>query len=494
MPEAQVAGGRPTLSDAGLLIGDEWVHTTSLGVLPHVNPSTGKPQAAIAMAGAPEVDAAVAAAKEALPAWRALRSDLRRDVLMALAMSLRTHADELAEISVLEGGTTIATAKASPLTAANWFAYYAGWADKIEGRTVPVFPARGFDFTVAEPYGVVGVIIPWNGPMVSIGMKIAPALAAGNCVVLKPPELSPFAAARFAELALEAGLPPGVLNVLPGGAEAGDRLVRHPDVAKVSFTGGGATARLICDAARETLTPLALELGGKSASLLFADADLDVAVPFSARMSVVARAGQGCAFPTRLMVEEAIYAEVLERLRAEVGGYVVGDPFDPNTAIGPVISAAACARILGHVDQARSTGTGRLLAGGHRLGGALADGFFIEPTVFVDVPNDSPLAQDEVFGPVLVVIPFRTEEEAVGLANDSRYGLAAYIHSQNLNRVHRLVPRLAAGSVFVNGHPGALLPGAPFGGYRESGYGREGGQAGLDEFLQVKNVYIHDVP
>jgi aldehyde dehydrogenase (NAD+) len=483
-----------TLDDAQLLIGDRWVKDTSIGTIGHVNPASGRRQASIAMAGAPEMDAAVAAAREAFPAWRAMAPDRRRDVLLSLARALEDHAEELATISILEGGVPVSTAQSGPLTAANWFAYYAGWADKTEGRVIPVFPARGFDYTLAEPYGVVGIIIPWNGPIISIGMKVAPALAAGNCIVLKPPELSPFVAARFGALALEAGLPPGVLNVLPGGAQAGERMVRHPDVAKVSFTGGGHTARIILDAARETLTPLALELGGKSPSLLFSDADLDVAVPFAARMSVAARAGQGCAFPTRLMVERAVYEEVLDRLRKVVAEFVVGDPFSPETTVGPVISEGACTRIMGFVDRAVQDRTGRLVTGGHRMGGELADGYFIEPTIFADVPNDSPIARDEIFGPVLAVMPFDSEAEAVALANDSSYGLAAYINSRDLNRVHRVAPQLAAGTVFVNGHPGAMLPAAPFGGFRQSGWGREGGRAGLDEFLQVKNVYIQELP
>ncbi|HWE71406.1 MAG TPA: aldehyde dehydrogenase family protein [Acidimicrobiales bacterium] len=484
----------PTLTDARLLIGALWVTDTSMGSIDHISPMTGRPQATIAMAGPEEIDAAVAAATGAFPGWRSTPPDQRRRLLFRVAEAVESHAEELGLISTLEGGVPRSMAGLGAPTAANWFSYYAGWADKIEGSVVPVYPARGFDYTLPEPYGVVGIIIPWNGPLISIGMKVAPALAAGNCVVLKPPELSPFAAVRFGELALEAGLPPGVLNVLPGGPAAGERLVRHPEVAKVSFTGGGATARAILDAARETLTPVALELGGKSASLLFADADLDVAVPFAARMGMAARSGQGCAFPTRLLVQRPVYAEVLERLQAATAGFVVGDPFRAETTMGPVISEGACNRIMGVIERAVDDGSGRLIAGGRRLGGPFADGYYIEPTVFADVANDSPMAQEEIFGPVLAVIPFGTEEEAVQLANASSYGLAAYINSRDLNRVHRVAPLLAAGSVFVNGHPGGMLPAAPFGGYRQSGYGREGGKPGLDEFLQIKNVYVQELP
>ena len=477
------------VEDARLLIGGDWLAAGSAGVYDHVSPITGEVQGRVAMAGAPEIDAAVAAAKAASSDWRSTPADRRRRILQRLEQLLLDDAEELARRVTLEVGTPIRAARAYAALVAEWFGYYAGWTDKLEGRAIPLVPPTGLNFTLREPYGVVGVVITWNGPLASIGMKVAPALAAGNCVVLKSPEVAPFAVDRFAVLALEAGLPPGVLNVVPGGPEAGDRLVRHPDVAKVSFTGGDVTARKIMDAARENVTPLVLELGGKSANLLFADANLERAIPEAVLMSIVANAGQGCSFPTRLLVERPIYDTVLEGIQEVLAGVRLDDPRLDETTMGPVVNAAACERIMATIERAPA----RLVAGGARRGGALAGGFFIEPTVFADVSGDDDLFQREVFGPVLSVTPFEGEAEAVALANSTAYGLAAYVQSRDIGRVLRVVPQLRAGTVHVNGKS-AMPPAAPFGGYGLSGFGREGGEEGLDEFLQTKNVFIGSEP
>lgn len=340
-----------------------------------------------------------------------------------------------------------------------------------------------------EPYGVVGAIVPWNGPMMGMGQKAAPALAAGNTVVAKPPEISPFGAIRFAELALEAGIPPGVLNVVPGGAEAGEALVRHPGVDKVSFTGGTATARLVMAAAAETLKPLALELGGKSANVIFGDADLDLAVTAAAFLGATLLSGQGCALPTRLYVHDDVYDEVVGGVVAQVEATAVGDPLAPGTVMGPVVTEAACDRIMGVIRRAEDEGAGTLLTGGRRLGGDLADGYFVAPTVFGDVDQNSALARDEIFGPVLSVLRFSDEDEVVSRVNDSAYGLSAYLHTRDVARAHRLAARFEVGSVVVNAFP-AGSPTAPFGGVKQSGFGREGGRAGIDELLRPKNVFI----
>jgi aldehyde dehydrogenase (NAD+) len=474
------------LDDALLLVGDAWRREGAAPSVDHVSPITGDVQARVAMAGPADVDDAVATAVAAFPAWRSTPGDARRRVLQRIEEMIERDTPELARRTTLELGMPVTPARYYPPMAASYFGYYAGWADKLEGATIPVTPPTGFDYTLLEPYGVVGIIITWNGPLASIGMKVAPALAAGNCVILKSPELAPFAAEHFARLALEAGVPPGVLSVFPGGPDAGDRLVRHADITKISFTGGGATARKIMGAARETITPLALELGGKSANLLFADADLDAAVR-RALSQCMANAGQGCSFPTRLLVERPVYDDVVTRLSELAPTIRVGDPFAAETQMGPVVCADACDRILAVIERAKSTA--RLVAGGARLGGELAGGFFIEPTVFADVAPDDPLFRDEVFGPVLSITPFDTEDEAVGLANSTVYGLAAYVQSRDIARVHRIVPQLTAGTVHVNGKS-AMPPNAPFGGYGESGFGREGGKAGLDEFLQIKNVFV----
>jgi aldehyde dehydrogenase (NAD+) len=481
--------GGAELVDAALLIGTDRIHQTTAGSIDHINAATGKAQATVALAGVEEVDAAVAAAREALPAWRAIPGHQRRRILSRIEQAIEDHAEELTRITVLEMGAAWRFAQMNAGVAAGWFGYYAGWADKIESRVVPPAPAVGFNYTLSEPYGVVGIITAWNGPLISVGMKVAPALAAGNCVVLKPSELAPFSSIRFAELALEAGLPPGVLNVVPGGPQAGDRLVRHPGVGKVSFTGGVDTARKIMVAATDTVKPLTLELGGKSANIVMADADLDSCLPVAAMMSVLVLAGQGCGCGSRLLVADEIHDEVVARLKAILDASPIGDPLDPDTVIGPVVNAASRDRILGIIKTARENGTGTLAHGGSRVGGPLADGFFIEPTVFDDVPPASSLAQNEVFGPVLSIMRFSGADEAIELANSTSYGLGAYLNSRDLNTVHRMAARLDAGTVWVNGFSG-LPPGTPFGGYKQSGYGREGGEVGLREFLQTKNVFI----
>lgn len=485
--EAATTPDPAVLAPRGLLVDGAWRDETTAGAHDHVNPATGRTQAPVALAGEAEVDEAVAAADRAQPSWRALRPDRRREILLALADALRREADTFTAIAALETGIPVRAGGGAGLTA-EYFSYYAGWADKIEGRTIPVFPVTGFDYTVEEPYGTVATVIPWNGPLVAIGMKVAPALAAGNAVVLKPSELSPFAALRFGELAHEAGLPPGVLNVIPGDASAGDALVRHPGVDKISFTGGAHTAKQVMRSAADTLTPLALELGGKSANLIFADADFDAALAWTLRLGYSV-AGQGCVLPTRVLVHDDVHDDFVAALVTGVEDLEVGDPFDPATVMGPVISEGALDRILATITRAADEGSGRLLAGGGRLEGPLADGFFVEPTLFGDVDPSSDLAQEEIFGPVVAVSRFTSEDEAIALANGTRYGLGGYLHTSDLDRAHRVATQLDAGYICVNGFP-SLAPPAPFGGFGQSGFGREGGRSGLDEFLRTRNVYV----
>jgi aldehyde dehydrogenase (NAD+) len=483
------------LGTARPFIDGRWLESTSLGLADHVNPATGRVNGAVAMSGAAEVDAAVAAAKAAHPAWRAMPGDQRRRILQRIDELLAREFDTLGRTTTLELGHPLMSSIGLSYLCSSWFGYYAGWCDKIEGSTVPLTGFNtGFDYTLLEPYGVVGIILTWNGPMVSVGMKVAPALAAGNCVVLKTPEQAPFTVARFAEIALEEDLPPGVLQVLPGGAEAGDRLVRHPDVRKVSFTGGIGTAKRIMAAASDTLTPLVFELGGKSANLVFADADVATAINMTVT-SCYTLAGQGCVISTRLLAQRPIYDEVVAATARKVAGLTVGDPFDATTVVGPVVSRASYQRILGVIDGARGAGGARVVSGAaavarKALPAANADGFFIEPRVFADVAPESVLAQQEVFGPVMSIIPFDSEEEAVAIANGTSYGLGTFLHTRDLARAHRLAAQLESGTVSVNGST-ALPPAAPFGGYKQSGFGREGGRDGLMEFLQVKNVHIN---
>jgi len=476
------------LAERGMVIGGDRSSAGGAGAYEHHNPTTGAVQATVPLAGADDVDAAVQAARAALPGWRDMPLPERMAALHRLADLLTARRAEAGAINALDNGTPI-SAMDSGGYAALFVRYYAGWVDKLEGEVVPVHGGDGFDYVVPEPYGVVGAIVPWNGPLMGMGQKCGPALAAGNTVVAKPPEIAPFGAIAFAELALEAGLPPGVVNVVPGGAVAGEALVRHPGVDKVSFTGGTATARLVMAAAAETLTPLALELGGKSANVIFPDADLDAAVQASAFLGCTLLSGQGCALPTRLYVHDDVYDEVVERLVAQVEAVTVGDPLDRRTLMGPVVTEAACERILGVVTRAGAEGAGTLLTGGARLGGDLARGYFVAPTVFGDVDHGSDLARAEIFGPVLSVLRFADEDEVVAQVNDSEYGLGAYLHTRDVSRALRLAKAFEVGSVTVNGFPGGS-PGAPFGGYKQSGFGREGGRAGLEEMVRRKNVYI----
>jgi aldehyde dehydrogenase (NAD+) len=472
---------------SNLLIGGSWLDSASGGVMEHINPATGKVQAKFPLAGQHEIDEAVKAAKEAFGNYRKSTPSERRNLLLRIAAELRRHAHEFSILTTLECGMTVRFAQHVAERAASWFEYYAGWTDKLAGE---VLPSSGLTYTRLEPYGVVAIILTWNGAVGSIGMKAAAALAAGCTVVIKPPELAPFTAALFAQLCMKAGTPPGVVNLVTGDGSAGSALVRHSDVSKISFTGGVETGRQVQAAAAETLTPVVLELGGKSVNLVFDDADLDHAMAFSV-VGMTRMAGQVCHAPTRMLIHESLYETLSARLAKLVENVHIGDPHDPLTDMGPVISHSACDRILGLIESAKSSNEGRLIAGGCRVGGSLAEGFYIPPTVFMDVDQSSTLVQEEVFGPVLAISSFRNEDEAIEMANDTPYGLAAYIQSTNLARVHRLAGLLEAGNVGVNGGGANNGPIAPFGGYKNSGFGREGGHIGILEYLYSKTVNIN---
>jgi aldehyde dehydrogenase (NAD+) len=473
------------LAAQGHLIGSGWRASAAGGSYAHRYAATGEVQAEIGLAGAPDVDHAVAAARAAQRAWAALRPTKRAAVLFRLAELLEDHASEAAELAALDNGTPVSVMRPGSYAAA-WVRYYAGWCDKLDGEVLSGEP--GLSYTRLEPYGVVAVIPPWNGSMMGMGQKCGPALAAGNAVVVKAPELSPFGMLRFAELALEAGMAPGVLNVVVGDATAGSALVGHPGVDKISFTGGSATARTLMATAARNLTPLALELGGKSPNIVFPDADLDAAASMAAVFGTAVLSGQGCALPTRLYVHDDVYDIVLDKLLGTLATIAVGDPLDPASVIGPVVTEAAMIRILAVIDRARSDGA-RLLTGGTRLGGELGAGWFVAPTVFGDVDHDSDLARNEVFGPVQAVVRFDSEDEVLARANDSPFGLAAYLHTTDTRRIQRFVAELEAGMVVVNGR-GTVSPTMPFGGYKQSGFGREGGRAGIEEMAQRKTVLL----
>ena len=481
------------LRDFGAFIDGQRRPETHGGRHQHIDPSSGEAQADVALAGAQDVDAAVRSARAALPVWRAVPAQQKVQILLRCADLLDEAAVELGTLLALETGAPFNGARGGGGLAAAWIRYYAGWADKLEGQVVSSLTIPGFDYVVPEPYGVIAAVLTWNSPVISIEMKVFPALAAGNTVVLKSPELTPFAAVRVAEIAMAAGLPPGAFNVVPGTGEAGAALVRHPGVDKVTFTGGGATARLVMAGCAETLKPLALELGGKSANLVFEDADLDRAIPMSV-MGCFALSGQGCVNPTRMLVAESRYDEVIDRLRAVVGAIRLGRPFDADTTMGPVINEAACRRIVSVLDRAKAEGAGEVLVGGGRADGDLSKGAFVQPTIFGRVDPSSHLAQEEVFGPVLAVSTFKDEASAVAQANSTAYGLGAYLHTRDIDRAHRVAAELEAGCVYINSGMANMTPNAPFGGIKLSGFGSEGGRAGLQEFLRPKTVFVATRP
>lgn len=453
----------------------------------HVNPATGAITPLTAVAPA-DIDSAILAARQALPSWAGMPPTERRDILLRIAAVLRERATGLSELATWENG--IATLYTPFLVAgtAAWFEYYAGYVDKSVGELIRTTP---FTYTVNEPYGVIAAITPFNGPVFEFGMKVAPALAAGNTVVLKAPELAPFSAGAVAQIALDAGLPPGVLNVVVGDPHAADYLVRHPGIDKISFTGSNTTARKIMAAAAPNLTPLLFELGGKSACVVLGDGDISAAAATVSQLGMGINAGQVCASPSRVIAHASVYDEMVDALTESAKALKVGDPTEPDTIVGPVINNAAADRIIQTVDAAERAGAGRVTSGGKRvqLEGALAGGAFVAPTVVRDVDPASPIAQEEIFGPVISVIKVESDEEAIKVANITRYGLASYLFTRDISKGHTLAAKLESGQVAING-TGDILVYGPFGGKKDSGFGREGGRAGIDEFISVKTVAV----
>jgi acyl-CoA reductase-like NAD-dependent aldehyde dehydrogenase len=472
-----------------LIIGDKREEGGSGQTIPHVYPGTGTVTREITMASPADVDRAVAAARAAFPAWRAMPGDKRRDLMFKLAALLEAKAMDFVPSLVAENGSIAMAAPFMGYDAAQKFRYFGGWCDKIHGRTVPMWGGPAHDYVSYEPYGVVGVIVPWNGPLFAATMVMAPALAAGNCIVLKSPDLAPYSAMKLAEVIQEAGFPAGVVNLVTGAADVGEAMVAHPGIDKIQFIGSGATARKVLENAARSLKPCGLELGGKSAVIVFDDADLQGAAKRGLTGAVSAN-GQGCVNGTRLLVQRGIYDQYLQMVAAMAGYIKVGDPYDRSTMMGPVITETAMNRILGMVERGAGAG-GRIVSGGERMGGDHAGGYFLPVTVLADVPNDCEIAQNEVFGPVLVATPFDTEEEAIALANGTPYGLGAYVHTQNLRRAHSVTSQLEAGQIHVNGSGEAMQPNVPFGGWKQSGHGRLGGVEGLHEFLQPKNIWMN---
>ncbi|MEA2813543.1 MAG: aldehyde dehydrogenase [Rhodospirillaceae bacterium] len=452
-----------------------------------LNPATEQVIARVAEADTADIDAAVRSARAAFEgAWGHMRAADRGHALLRLADLIRQNIDELVELESLDSGKPISAIRRQDLPAVlDTLAYYAGWADKINGQVIPARP-DALTYTVREPMGVVAAIVPWNFPLM-IGMwKIAPALACGCTVVLKPAELTPLTALRIGELALEAGFPPGVLNVVPGfGKTAGQALVDHPDVDKVTFTGSPGVGRQILRSAAGNLKRVTLELGGKSANVIFPDADLDAAVK-AAGSGIFFNAGQVCSAGSRILVHEKIHDEVVERLAARANMIRLGDPKDSATAMGPLISAGQMKRVLDYIEVGKNEGA-RIAAGGTRHGDT---GYFVNPTIFTEVEHDMRISQEEIFGPVAAVLRFKDDEDAIRLANGTSYGLAAGVWTTDIGRGHRFAKRLKAGTVWVNTF-GPTDVRLPWGGARDSGFGREHGESAIENFTEPKVVWIN---
>jgi acyl-CoA reductase-like NAD-dependent aldehyde dehydrogenase len=445
-------------------------------VITVLNPATEEPIAELPEPGVEETDAAVARAKEAFPAWRALAPAHRARLLRRLAALVEEHGEELARIESQNVGKPIAGARGEVGMVAEVFHFYAGAVDKHHGETIPV--AGGVDLTFREPLGVVGLIVPWNFPLNISSWKLGPALACGNTVVLKPAELTPLSALRLAELALEAGIPEGVVNVVAGkGSVVGQRLVEHPDVAKIGFTGSTEVGRRVMEGAAATIKRVTLELGGKSANVVFADADLEKAAA-AAPYAVFDNAGQDCCARSRILVERSAYDRFLELLVEATRGVKVGDPSDEATEMGPLVSAAHRETVASFVD-------GDVAFQGETPDGA---GFWF-PCTLVEATNDDRVAREEVFGPVAAVIPFADEEEALRLANDTPYGLSGSIWTRDGARALRMARGIDSGVLSINSNSSVRVS-TPFGGFKQSGFGRELGLHGLEGYSEVKNVYV----
>jgi aldehyde dehydrogenase (NAD+) len=474
-----------------MLIGGQSVDASSHQWFESYNPYTGQPWALVPRANNDDVHLAVAAARQAYKgeAWRSLTPTARGKLLFTLADLIAAHADELAKIETTDNGKLILEMRAQLRYLPEWFRYFAGLADKLEGRVIPIDRPGMFNFTLEEPLGVVAAIVPWNSPLMLAGWKMAPALAAGNTFVWKPSEHSSASALEMAPLFAEAGLPPGVVNIVTGfGGEIGEALVGHPDVAKVCFTGGDATGAAVYETAARGLKPVTMELGGKSANVVFADANLDNAVK-GVVSGIFAATGQTCVAGSRALIHESIHDEFVERFLKLAKTARMGNPLDEATQVGPITTKPQYDKVLDYIDIAAQQGATCVLGGGPARRSDLAGGWFVEPTVFTGVVPDMRIAQEEVFGPVLSVMAFDSDEEAIEIANGTVYGLASGVWTASINRALRMARELEAGTVWINTYR-VSSPLSPFGGYKRSGFGRESGLHAIREFVQEKSVWI----
>ena len=455
------------------------------------DPFTGKAWATIPADGPDQVNAAVAAAKAAFrsKAWAGLTATARGKLLVRLAEVIFDNAERLAAIETRDNGKLLAEMTTQLRYIPEWYRYFGGLADKIEGAVLPIDKANMFAFTMAEPLGVIAAIVPWNSPLMLLTWKLAPLLAAGNTVVIKPSEHAAASTLEFVKLFAQAGFPPGVVNTVTGlPLEVGVPLVSHPDVAKIAFTGGEPGGIAVYKAAAQHLKTVTLELGGKSANIIFDDADVENAVK-GAISGIFAASGQTCIAGSRLLVHRSVHDRVVDGLVALAKTARIGNPALADTQVGPITTQSQRAKVLSYLDIAKGEGAEAVLGGGIPSGDDLRDGWFVQPTIFTAVSNQMRIAREEVFGPVLSVIRFEDEDEAVAIANDSPYGLAAGIWTQDIGRALRSASAIEAGTVWVNTYRAVSFM-APFGGYKRSGIGRENGQEAICEFLQTKTVWI----
>src|SRR3954469_3412161 len=487
--EQEPAMSTTTLMRKQLFINGEWRDSASRQTLDVINPATEEVVASVPSADRADVDAAVAAARAALNGpWGQLAARERGRLLWRLGELLMERADEVARLETLHNGKPIFESRHVEVPAsAECLQYYAGWADKIHGETIPV-KGSYLTYTLREPVGVVAAIVPWNFPLLLTSWKVGPALACGNTLIIKPASQTPLTAIALAELAVEAGIPPGVINVITGpGSSVGQMLVEHPGIDKIAFTGDTSTGRQIMRGSADTLKKITLELGGKSPNIVFPDADLDAALR-GATTGIFYGKGEVCAAGSRLLVDRSIKDEFLEKVAARARKMAPGDPLDPKTRLGAISSKKQLENDLRYIEIAKKEGA-TLLAGGSRADIGTGKGYFLQPTVFDGVTPEMTIAREEIFGPVLAAIEFADVDEAIARANDSSYGLAAAVWTRDIKKAHYVARKLQAGTVWVNTY-NVYDTAAPFGGYKQSGFGREMSVHALEHYTQVKSVWV----
>lgn len=468
-----------------MLINNEWVDGISNRTIEVIDPSTEEKLCDVALAGRADIDLAVEAAKRAFEgSWRNMSPHERSKYLFRIADLIEENVEELAEIQTYDMGMVLSHSKMLVQGQADTFRYYAGWITKISGDTLPT-DGNSFTYTLREPLGVVGAIIPWNGPVLATAWKIAPAIAFGNTVVMKPSEEAPLTSLRFGEILVESGLPAGVVNILTGlGDEAGAHLAEHPDVAKISFTGSTNVGKGIIRSSADSMKKVTLELGGKSAAIIFPDADMDVAIP-NVIAGFTAGSGQACVSGTRILVHESIFEQVKTTIGEQISLLKIGSPFDPATQIAALAFERHYNRVCDYLEIGVNEGA-TVVTGGKK---ANDKGFFVQPTLFANVNTEMRIYREEIFGPVAVIVPFKDEDDAIRIANDSNYGLAGAVFTQNLKTAHKVSAALKSGIIWVNTNLELDIK-APFGGYKQSGLGRELGKESVDAYTQIKTVVM----